>query len=277
VENAYYGTDGKPILAKDAGAARVTSVYDARGNFMESAYFGVDGKPLLAKDIGAARVTSAYDARGNLVENAYFGVDGELSQNAFGFARAKKERDGLGRMLMEKYFDPNRKPVLRANRLMRGDAIEDLFGEWRDLSLSGALDEAAIAKLGSGGFARIEQTFDARGNATRRSFLGLNDEPVAGLNGVSEERVEFDALDRPVLFRPILGIATVTSLGQVATRITYDIQGNIVRIDYVAADGKIINGKNGFASIVIERREGGSGRHLTFKDATGTVSREMQN
>ena len=193
VEEAFSGVDGAPALHKDLGAARVTYAYDARGDRVEIAFFGIDGKPALHKDWGAARMKAAYDARGNAIEGAFFGVNGEpvlhtdfgcfrivkqadaygntteetchgkdgaLIESAFGFAQARAKRDALGRMLEERYFDRNGHPVLRANRLMKGEDIEDLFGEWHDLVLSGALEEAKIKAIGWGGFARIEQAFE---------------------------------------------------------------------------------------------------------------------
>jgi hypothetical protein len=183
-------------------------------------------------------------------------------------------------MVEERYYDRSGKPILRANRVMEGDAIndlfgaKDLFGENHDRVLSGALDKEARAQIESGGFARIAQTFDARGNAVRRSYFGIYDEPVAGLNGVPEESVEYDAFDRPVLFRPVVGSATVSPLSQIWTRLTYNSKGDVISMDYVAPDGKLVNGKDGYSSIVIEAREGEAQNHFIYKDAAGAVLRE---
>jgi hypothetical protein len=64
-------------LRKDWGIAKITSVYDAHGNNVENAYYGTDGKPVLRRDWGIARVTNSYDARGYRVEQAYLGTDGK--------------------------------------------------------------------------------------------------------------------------------------------------------------------------------------------------------
>ncbi len=74
MEYAYFGADGKPTLV-ERGFARVTYIYDERGNKVEEAYFGTDEKPVLSKG-GIARVTYRYDERGNQIEWAYFGIDG---------------------------------------------------------------------------------------------------------------------------------------------------------------------------------------------------------
>ena len=56
--------------------AKVTRVYDARGNVTEEAVFGTDGKPVLHK-AGGAKFTRIYDGQGNVTEIAFFGVDGK--------------------------------------------------------------------------------------------------------------------------------------------------------------------------------------------------------
>ena len=74
VEEAYFGTDGKPVINNPAtpdGPASTTT-----GGIRSNSYFGIDGKPVLDTD-GVARWTAKYDDRGNEVEEAYFGTDGK--------------------------------------------------------------------------------------------------------------------------------------------------------------------------------------------------------
>jgi hypothetical protein len=275
VEAAYFGVDGQPILRKDLGIARMTARYDERGNRVEVAYFDVDGRATARKDEGSARVNFRYDERATISEESFFDTNGNLAENLFGFARSTSERDALGRLIGKRYFDRDGKPILRANGLRKREEIQDLFGTWRRLVLSGALDKAALAKIGEGGFARIVQEFDARGNATRRAFFGLNDEPIAGLNGFADERVDYDMLSRPELLKPTLADSTSTPVASIWTRLRYDAAGEVTRIDYVAPDGHIVDGKQGFASIVIEPRPDGNGTRTVLKDAEGKVIAEQ--
>jgi hypothetical protein len=55
--------------------------------------------------------------------------------------------------------------------------------------------------------------------------------------------------------------------------LTRNIERDIVRIAYVALDGKIANGKNGFSSIVIEPHDGGAAGHFIHRDSGRTVLR----
>jgi hypothetical protein len=270
IENAYFGVDGEPMLREGWGAARMTFRLDGRGNIVEEAYFGIDGKPILSTRFGAARRAWRYDDRGDLVERQFFDADGMPAENDRGFATVALKRDGLGRLLEACYFDRRGRPVLRANRLTTDDGLSNLFGSWNRFALSGPFEQAAIAKLGEGGFACIVHDFDARGDLTRRAFLGVDAEPVPGPNGVAEERVAYDAFGRAVLYQPMLDDASASSTGQIWTRLTYDIAGVIWRVDYVDPDDRIVNGKRGFATIVWFPRPDGSSQPI-YKNADGQV------
>ena len=50
------------MALSDAGWAKVTMSYDARGNKTEEAFFGADGRPVLNAN-GYGRVTWRYDRR----------------------------------------------------------------------------------------------------------------------------------------------------------------------------------------------------------------------
>jgi hypothetical protein len=270
IEDAYFGVDGKPVLRQGWGVARITFGFDARGSLVEEAYFGIDGKPILSTRFAAARRTWRYDGRGDIVERQYFGIDGKLAENDRGFATVALKRDGLGRLLEACYFDLADRPMLRANRLVADDGMTNLFGSWNRFVMLGPFDQAALAKLGEGGFACVVQDYDVRGDLARRAFLGVDAEPVAGPNGVAEERVEYDAFGRAVLCRPILDDASAAATEQIWTRLTYDIAGLIWRVDYVDPDDRIVNGKRGFATVVWFPRADGSLQPI-YKNADGQV------
>ncbi len=269
VAEAYFGIDGSPVLNDLTGAARTRWAYDNRGNKVEEAYFGTDGTPVLDRFEGAARLTWAYDERGNQVEEAYFGIDGKPMEGNFHYAASTERYDELDRLVEQRYFDRFGKPTLLPNQFRRNDELE-LFGDMGVFVHFSTLDEARFDALGEGGFARIVQEFDARGNETRRTYFGVNDEPVDGPNGVPDERVDYDELDRPILFEPISG-DDGTAAAEIWARLSYDPQGVIMRVDCVSPDGTIVNGNGGFASVVIDRRPDGSIATTTYLDATGTV------
>ena len=177
-------------------------------------------------------------------------------------------------MIEATYFDPNGKPTMRSNRLHPREEIVDLFGRWRNQVLAGALDREAVAKIQSGGFSRIVQAFDDRGNPVRRAFFGVEGTPATGPNGAVEETVEYDKLDRPIVFRPIVGDATSVNREQIWTRLTYDDAYNLTRIDYISPDGRIVDGKRGYATVRIEPRDGPGRPAATYLTAAGeTVKR----
>ncbi len=102
----------------------------------------------------------------------------------------------------------------------------------------------------------------------RRTFFGTNGQPIAGLDGFPDERIEYDAFGRPALLQLIADDPGIESIW---TRLTYDARGEVTRIDYVSADRTIIDGKQGFATILVERAPDGSTARTIIKTAEGKV------
>ena len=115
MEEAYFGTDGKPVRDKK-GYAKLTHRYDAQGGLIEEAYFGPDGEPA-ANEQGYSRKVYTKDSRGFDIETAYFGIDGQPILNDRGFARAKIINDDLGRDIEWSYFGIRGEPVIGKRRL----------------------------------------------------------------------------------------------------------------------------------------------------------------
>lgn len=265
IQSDFFGVDGKPILS--LGAARKTRKYDNRGNLVQLSYFGTDGKPSLSSLWRAASIEYARDARGNIVEETYLGVDGSLTENALGFARSRQKRDQRDQLIKVEYFDRGGRPVLRSNRVLDDEEIKRPFGDMTEHVVAGGLDKEEIARISNGGYATMEQSFDARGNVIKRAFFGVRGEPVAGIDGFAVEEVEYDAADRPVLFKP--SFAGAAAPVHVWTELTYDPRGDMIRADYVSPQGQLIDGKQGFASVLFERSPDGAITRTEFRTAAG--------
>ena len=144
---SYFGTDGKPCLNKD-GNAGWKATYDERGNQTSQSYFGTDGKPCLKDGIcrmeghlrragkpdkrvllrhrwqalpehnGIAGWKATFDERGNQTSMSYFGMKGEpIIAPKLGYHRAVTKYDPNGKVLEEKYFDCQDKPLTYAEAL----------------------------------------------------------------------------------------------------------------------------------------------------------------
>jgi hypothetical protein len=113
VTTRYFGTDEKPVIAKD-GCATLREDRNAEGQALRDACFDANGRPMASMaTYGAAVVTLAYDAGGLPTEIEGFDPAGNPIEIIYGYARFKVTEDGAGNVAQKDYFDRNGVLILR--------------------------------------------------------------------------------------------------------------------------------------------------------------------
>lgn len=162
VQVSYFGGGGQPAWHRD-GVASWRSTYDDLGNLLSTSYFGVDGGPVLNR-YGYARRVFRHDERGDIVELSYEGVDGQLRVSADGYARLDATYDDRGRRVEQRYRDAAGLPVR----------------DTRDLAFGARMSH------------------DDHGRVVVRVMLGESGAPSPSVEGVLEERTDYDAWNRVI-------------------------------------------------------------------------------
>ncbi len=105
VTTSYFGTDEKPVIAKD-GCAIMREDRNASGQTLKDACFDVNDRPMASlSTYGAAVVTLAYDASGQITDVAGFDQAGKPVEITYGYARFKITEDSAGKQVQKDYFD----------------------------------------------------------------------------------------------------------------------------------------------------------------------------
>ncbi len=165
---SYFGGGAQPTLHRD-GVASWRSTYDELGNLLSTSYYGLDGRAVLNR-YGYARRGFRHDERGDIVELSYEGVDGQLRVSADGYARLEATYDDRGRRVEQRYRDAAGGPAR----------------DTRDLAFG------------------VRMGHDDHGRVVSRVMLGEAGAPSPSVDGVLEERTEYDAWNR-VIRREYLG------------------------------------------------------------------------
>ena len=111
-----FDADGKPCL-NSYRFAGWKATYDDRGNMLSRVFFDAGGKPCLSID-GFAGWKATFDERGNQTSFSYFGMKGEpIIAPKLGYHRIVTSYDPNGKVLEEKYFDCQGKPLTLAETL----------------------------------------------------------------------------------------------------------------------------------------------------------------
>jgi len=190
ISTTYFGLDGKPILLP-GGFATMKSVYDARGKQIRMQLYGVSGEPVLHKD-GHHGWDCEYDERGNQIAKTYFGLDGKPIVLSVGYAVVKKRFDSDGNELESSYFDAASKATTQGQGSLIHRIKRDFDGRGKTIreKYYGVNGEPVLHKDGNHGW---EAQYDGRGNAITTTYLGLDEKPTILPEGYSTMKSVYDA------------------------------------------------------------------------------------
>ena len=154
-EISCYDGYGKPRLSSD-GFFTAKAEYDRRGNVLVQEYIGVDGKLVMSKNNGYARVENSYDNHGNRLEARYFDTKnciriekwkyndknqmteqrvcdekGNLSDKHYGVSRLTIEYDKTGTTPKKRnYYN-------QSGTLLGSQTWNDAKSDWNDVNATG--------------------------------------------------------------------------------------------------------------------------------------------
>lgn len=100
LSQAYFDEHDKPMMGNN-GCHKITYKYDVNGNKTEEAYFGTDGKPILVNGVHLEKYT--YDEKGNMTLYALYDQSGKATNCAAGFHKIAVSYDN-GTPVSRKYY-----------------------------------------------------------------------------------------------------------------------------------------------------------------------------
>lgn len=164
------------------GFAELRYAYDARGNMTSESFFSEDGSPTHNWQ-GVHERRMKYDDQGRLIETASLDEGNQPVLNNLGYAYERNEYDKFGLISKTSYFDVGENPV--SHRRLKSAAqgfVRDEKGNIKEVRL---YDVGGNLCSADGCTAITEQTFNAKGQLTRRIFRNADgartvDEYLAG-------------------------------------------------------------------------------------------------
>jgi hypothetical protein len=259
---------------------RSINKYDDRGNLVEVYFQHANGDPDLVFDFCKVLRSNA-DERGNPVEGYCIRQDGQLSKTGWGITRNKFDDDD--QMVESDYFDGEAHPVLGPTGASREKLSYDRDGnvtEFADYGTNGrpilnnmgfhkrinefkngheirreyrGTDGGLIA-LGRG-YAAVTEEYDAQGNETVETYLGVDDRPVSNrTEGYAIKTVSYDACGRATetKFFDADKHLVRSKKGYAGIRQTYDENNNVKEEAYFDDKNRPARSIDGYARVVRE-------------------------
>ena len=271
---------GNPTELNKDHVFRTDLKYDERGNVVETALSHANGEPNLIIGLCKA-IKNNFDERGNGVEGYCIRQDGELPTTSWAVTKNKFDDDG--QLVEQRFFDRDGHPVLGPDRAFRDKWSYDKDGNPAELAsygtdggptINGMGFHRKISRFKSGheirteyrdadgrpmaldeGFAAISKEYDAQGNETVTTYLGVDNRPVTNRTegyaikvvsydgcGRAAESKFFDADNHPV--RSKKGYADI--------RQSYDENNNVKEEAYFDEMNQPSRSVNGYAHVIRE-------------------------
>lgn len=303
VEQKWFDAEGAPTT-NESGVASMTFTYDARGNRTEERWFDRRGRlrstktgfalrkcayddedhlrscdtfdpaarRALAREGWYSHFENTLDARGLVVDVRYAAPGSAEPPDVHGGSRHQLERDELGTVRSEAYYDDagTLVPTGISGSYARVETESDASGDAMVLTYF-ASDGAVVSRraferdghgwvtseveTGPGGkpIGAVAKTVierDARGLQTVTRFLDASGKPVENANGIAAFERSYDDRGRAVRerFFGVSGAPQEAKSGNAGVDRTYDPYGRVVSETWVGADGAPKTTHNGWAT-----------------------------
>ena len=202
---------------------------DDNGRVIRIAYFAEDGSPAVTTG-GYHAIEQNYNEAGSVSTVIYQDVTGAPVKNTTGYAILERSFNEKGQLDTESFFDASHQPVMVADGY---HAVRRTYTEEGALADREYLDLNGQLILTGGGYAVVSRIYLNK-RTSEDFFYGINREPVCctgGYYGVHTEKNK---------------------------------EGQVIRTEYLDADGNLMAGKNGVAIETIEYENGNRVKDLYF-------------
>ena len=304
VRQAVFGTDGEPVLL-NIGFASNKYKYDERGNRVEAEFFGANGQPVIGRD-GYASWKCEYDERGNMVRTTFFDTVGNLIVNSQGYASVEIGYNEGGNRVSWSYYDADGRPALYVDGYAsmkyvydeRGCLIEvAVFGVDGKLALAPVTDNRGVYRVDyvnqvvgyaakstmeydengyqnkrsyfgvngepltiDAGYHQWVKEYDRRGNNSKVNFFGVDGNPAFHKGGYAGLEMEFDEKGNRLstIWLGVNGERVVLPDGLFCERASHDERGRLIQVDHYGADGNLMINAFNWATQKMEYDERGN-------------------
>lgn len=149
--------------------------FDSNNRIISEWNCDLEGKRINQAGQAYSQVKYLYDDRGNTKETSYWGVDGKPAVDEMKTHKRNREFDALNRVIVEKNFGANGKPISGADGYPEGRVKYDQWGNKVEIS---CYDGYGKPQLGADGFFVMKSEYDKRRNLLHQEYLDVNNKPV---------------------------------------------------------------------------------------------------
>lgn len=153
--------------------------YDGNNRLITEWYTDLNGKKVNRKGYSYSQLKYEYDKNGNCIVTTFWGIDGKPSVDEQKSHRRVREFDAMNRVVVEKNFNVDGKPLSGKSVNPEGRVKYDQWGNMVEVS---CYDGYGNPRLTNDGFFIKKMKYDKRRNIVHEELLGVKGELVMSKN-----------------------------------------------------------------------------------------------
>lgn len=181
VLNSYhYAYDAKGNIVKEygiedgrlqSGMTVINRSFDSNNRIVSEWSTNLEGQRTNFVKQTYSQIKYVYDERGNVKETSYWGIDGSPAVDELKAHRRDREFDALNRVIVEKNYGADGKPISGANVYPEGRVKYDQWGNMVEIS---CYDGYGNPQIGADGFFIMKAEYNKRRNLLHQEYLDVD-------------------------------------------------------------------------------------------------------
>ena len=163
-----YGIEGGRL---QSGMTVINRSFDSNNRIVSEWSTNLEGQRTNFVKQAYSQVKYVYDERGNTKETSYWGTDGRPAVDEMKAHRRDREFDALNRVIVEKNYGADGKPISGSNVYPEGRVKYDQWGNMVEIS---CYDGYGNPQLGADGFFIMKSEYNKRRNLIHQEYLDVD-------------------------------------------------------------------------------------------------------
>lgn len=198
ISSKHYKCDSKGNIIEEyelvngklkEGTVVIKHAYDAYNREIKTWYCDLSGEKINFPQTAYALIMNEYDEIGNNTVTSFWGIDEKPAKDEQGTHKRVREFDVMNRVVYERNFGANGKPVSGSGTNPEGRVVYDQWGNVVEIY---CYDGYGHPYLSAAGFFSRKYKYNKRGNIVYEEYFGTDEKPVCNISGYARLENKYD-------------------------------------------------------------------------------------
>lgn len=218
----------------EKGTAVTKNEYDINNRETTRYYCNLDGNKINSPGESYSQIKYEYDVRGNMIEMTFWGTDGKPAVDEYKTHKRIREYDMMNRIICERDFDINDKPV---SGKYAYPETKFKYDKWGNQTETSYYDGYGKPTLVIDGYFMYREQYNIRGQVIKEEYIGIDGELVNNKTKEYAKRVYTYNNHGKVLVDSIFDSSTCIKINLYK----YNDKNKLIELMFCDGNGKLLS------------------------------------